>query len=695
MKTGSLTCIVRILGTFGLALLISAPPVLADAFTFTAAPNTKRFNFKGGESQSAVVAPGKKGQCPNGRIFISDEHKHPPLASISSLSETTNVVHWRNLPGPKKMIPGEGVSLFFSPGDTTANKDTVSKGQPQQAPRSGQLKSWGFDHQLVSLPNGDLIYQRAVLSRAPITPRPDWWDFSFRDGFGPGARSTLATWRSTDCGATFEYISEIDTHGPKYEECANPRNLGLNEKGEPIISMGGTDGPNLVVDKDDGTAYAVFPCVGNEFKKDGQGKPVFGPGIAKTYVFSLKSGKKTFINRGAYQPDLWGPTAVPLSGNRLAVGLSGIGPSSQSGLMIGKAQSNTGLFSFLNKAVAVNGVSWGWEQQNSFPWEIPLKTDLRKHVSAGIAGNTVLARVPGQAEMLLLAFPTMVEKLEGESKKKTHGFRVYYYHAKNVDPQNNQLVETESIIPSGPAEKSMIMHLTAIDPGDGGPILLFWYDLNGDNKTARIRGRFIYTESDGMTSNPFANIGESKDFDVALVNGQSTEFSLESGGSYWFGDYKTAGGFKSSKVEAAPLFTVHTYRYFPIWIQPDSTVNYTEITVTRTIGKRLFEEEMKSKEPFRKMFTECCDFVSLIEKAKAQKGDISPEKQQVAEAAALASRLLTADPNLKDPKLWIGRKPIVKLQPRQTTLTTLEQSRVMRNIFKDHQEKSRRHIKQN
>jgi hypothetical protein len=688
MKRGSLTGIARILGTFGLALLISGPLVLADQFTFTASPNTKRFHFKGGESQSAVVAPGKKAQCPNGRIFVSDEHRHPPvaIASINPVSDTTDVVHWRNLPGPKKIIPGEGVSLFFSPG-ATVNKGPLSNtGQPQQAPSSGHLKSWGWDHQLVSLPNGDLIYQRAMLSKAPINTRPDWWDFSFRDGFGPGARSTLATWRSTDCGETFEYISEINSYGSKYEECANPRNLGNDEK--PIISMGGTDGPNLVVDRDDGTAYAVFPCVGDQFKKGAQGEPVFGPAIAKTYVFSLKSGKKTFINRGAYQPNLWGPTAVPLSDNRLAVGMSGIGPLSLTGIMIGKAQSNTGLFSFLHKPVAVNGVSWGWDEPGSFPWKIPLKTDLRKHVSAGIAGNTVLARVPGKAEILLLAFPAMVE---GKSKTKTHGFRVYYYHAKNDDPQNDQIVETDSIIPAGPAEKSMIMHLTAIDPGDGGPILLFWYDLNGNNKTARIRGRFIYT--DQTTSSPFANIGESNDFDVALADGQSTEFSLESGGSYWFGDYKTAGGFKSPKDEAAPLFTVLTYRYFPVWIQPDGTVNYTEVTATRTIVKPLFEVNM-SKEPFLKMFTECCDFIGLVEKAKVQKGDVSPEKRLVGEAAALASRLLIADPNLKDPKLWIGRKLIVKVQPRRTTLTTLEQSPVMRNMLKDYHEKSRSHIKQ-
>ena len=696
MKRKSLTGIVKNLAIFGMAMLISTQPVVGDEYTFTVVPDTSHFTIPAGESQSAVVAPGKKAQCPNGRIFVTDEDRHPPLASIGLASQTINIVHWRNLAGPKKIIPNEGDSVFSSPPEVT-----IVKGQ-LKARRSKLWIPVTDDHQLVALPNGDLIYQRAVASREPIEPKPIWWDLGFRNGFGPGARTTLATWRSSNCGGTFEYLSEIDSFGPGSEDCASPRLLATDNNNKPLIDLGGSDGPNLVVDKNDGTAYAAFPCVGNKAIKDPQGKVLLSDPIAKTYVFSWNSSEKrvsgkTFINRGAYNPNTWGPTLVPLTGNRLAVGLSAIGPGSLGGVMIGHAKSSTGPF-LMDQPIAVDGITWGWEQpKGGFAFEIPLQTDLRKHVNVIIANNTVLARVPGKTETLLLAFPAMIEKTEGKPETETHGFRVYYYHPKNLDPKTSELVRTDWIVLTGPAKKSIIMHLTAIDPGDGGPILLYWYDLDGASETARIRGRFIYTDTGETTPLPdsgaFTNVRESEEFDIALAGGKTTPFTLNSGSPYWFGDYKTAGGFRHPKVEDSQFATIGTYRYYPMWIQPDGTINYTEVTATRTILKPTFKKKL-SRDPLLKIVTECCGFGPLLEKAKAEKRVTSPEKLLPSDARTFASMLLNADPNLEDARLRILTKRDMRIRPQRTIFTTLEQSPTMRNIFRKHKEKVTGPLKQ-
>jgi hypothetical protein len=56
--------------------------------TLRVAPNVRSFGENGGESQSTVIAPGVKPQCPNGRVFVSDDLKlagqqdNPPLTGL-------------------------------------------------------------------------------------------------------------------------------------------------------------------------------------------------------------------------------------------------------------------------------------------------------------------------------------------------------------------------------------------------------------------------------------------------------------------------------------------------------------------------------------------------------------------------------------------------------------------------------------
>jgi hypothetical protein len=113
------------------------------------------------------------------------------------------------------------------------------------------------------------------------------------------------------------------------------------------------------------------------------------------------------------------------------------------------------------------------------------------------------------------------------------------------------------------------MHLTAVDLGTG-PVLLYWYDLDSATKTMTIRGRLI--TGNGQYSPDF----------VISKQGSATSFALTSA-YYWFGDYKTAGGFirEGNIITGQGPFKVTThvahYHYYPIWINPLGSVNYADV----------------------------------------------------------------------------------------------------------------------
>lgn len=205
-----------------LVFLLAAPPeVPADGYTVSVAKNTRQFAVPSGESQSAVIGPGAKSQCPNGRVFVTNEHRHPPLKS-SGVSGPQGIVHWRNLGGTTISIGANtGQSLFAAPPGIKVKTSGIVR-----------ERRWFYgssDHNLLTLPNGDLLYQSQTFTREPIEPTPPWFARTFRsleppdEPFGPGARTTLAIWRSTDCGQTFQYLTEIDSYGKGYEECGNPQ----------------------------------------------------------------------------------------------------------------------------------------------------------------------------------------------------------------------------------------------------------------------------------------------------------------------------------------------------------------------------------------------------------------------------------------------------------------------------------------
>ena len=661
-------------------LVILSWPVAhaATYYTTTVSDGDKQFAFSGGESQSAVVPAGKKNQCPNGRVIVTDDWRRPPLRPVDVPRLTTNVAHWRNLSGPTNIVgPGQGVSIFSAPPNVTVG------GGPMMLSRPRLWAILGADHRLVALPNGDLLYQRLTHMREPFTPKPKWFDVTFRvlkgghfggvGEFGPGARGSLATWRSTDCGLTFQYFTDIDTLAPENLDCANPQ--PKDQSLDPNFDMGGTDGSNLVVGRD-GTAYAAVGCFGREFADIISDQPKLASDrVDKTYLFSWKPGASKFSNRGFYKPKLWGPQIVPLSATRMAVAV-------ETGIKIGTATSATSAFTFPETPDKPDGVGWGWTPGGNSP---PESTGLPGRIGGNYQGSTLLARVPGKgSSKVLIAFPNTIDGV--------HGFRLFFYDPDQADAAQ-RFEERDSVLPRGSKNMSSAMHLTAVDPGEDGPLLLYWYDLDGSTMTARIRGRVIYDENN-----------ETLDFDISPAAFDLTpprepvptpQNPNPKPSRYFYGDYHTAGGFR----RPGGGDTI-TYRYYPMWVQPwtqpaaagepGGSVHYAEVTVTRTEFdfERPGEPPLQSVPP-EKVFGECCDFIQFLERVDARTA--FPLTNAVAERlrTRMVSTLVRADPNLRDARRRIPADRTVTRRPHRAVRAPLQLSPAFLQAEEEHLTESR------
>ncbi|HEX5760430.1 MAG TPA: hypothetical protein VF121_14675 [Thermoanaerobaculia bacterium] len=678
----------------GLALLCPAPSAFADGYTATVAPDSRVFRFSGGESQSAVVPPGTKSQCPKGRVLVSDDWAPPPLSPAAAADPNRRPsVRWRNI-APPTLLGQAGTAKFFAPPQVAGGLGT---------PGNLRDRLWmvpGADHQLVALPNGDLVYQMQTASREPISS--EWFAFTSRnlrkdpeaDGtmpqFGPGARTTLATWISTDCGKTFRYATEIDSFGEGYEECANPQpKAACPDCTVPPLpfDMGGSDGPNLVVDRDSGRLYAIFQCVGMTLTKDAGGAPLLDNGscgdlgsgtegtlpcfVNRTYVFSSDDGGKSFARLGFYGPRLWGPQAVVLGDGRLALGIG-------AGVFVATPNAETGALD-LSAGASVAGAQW--------EWRFPPGTDLDRRMELFIGGNTLLARAPGKKEVLIFGFPSLVEKTKGDPSTRTQGFRLFLHDPSAAGP--GVFAEIPAILPTGSPADSAVLHVTALVAVDGGPVLLYWTDLDGATNTARVRGRVLHEGS-------FGSVKKLADFDIARAGGVKAPFVLTEPGidpattkdlpAYFYGDYRTAGAFLDPVVKETPLHTTFKYRYYPVWIQPwteelsagapGGSVRFNEVTVTRSVIKPVFADELLHKEPEMLVGGECCDFMPLFDRGTARLSR---------EARGLRNALLRADPRLRDRALRVSTQPSQAPERTAATIGRPTLSPALREMFEEHE----------
>jgi hypothetical protein len=65
---------------------------------------------------------------------------------------------------------------------------------------------------------------------------------------------------------------------------------------------------------------------------------------------------------------------------------------------------------------------------------------------------------------------------------------------------------------------------------------------------------------------------------ISRGNGASRYWDMPPGRKNWYGDYQTASGYFTIAARAgAPPIT--QYRFYPMWVEPDNTIRYTEVAV--------------------------------------------------------------------------------------------------------------------
>ena len=477
--------------------------------------NTAILNFNGaGEAQSTVIAPKLKQQCPSGRFLVSRDGLRPP---------STGLVVSRDLDKPT-MTP---IQATF---DAVPNAQDYSFGTN--------------DHDLITLSNGDVLYITGAFSKRLLTPKPLWFDNTFRGTFGPGARSVILTWRSTDGGQTFQYLSEFDPATVENGLGAYPQFRWDN--GNKVTSapwdMGGTDGPLVKVFPGD-VLYMTNWIVGYHPKPGGTGfVPDPNNPVNKTLLLTSKGGT-SWTSAGVLEGGFW----------RLGMASALKSTSMQTPIAFGGSnsvftgQKSAPMSYSFGAASNVPTGQWGWEGDDLGM--------LKKHIQAKIWACTIVARVHSASNTAVLVFPDTYPS-------RGNGCRVYFY-----DIDKDKFCEADPIVPEDGSAKSCVLHPTIIDSGTG-PLLLYWYDMNGNTLKGKIRGRVI------AGSGTYTN-----DFDISTDQDKPYSFDLTVANKYWYGDYHTAGGFVAAKtINRFQKIDVRTVRFFPMWVQPDQTIRYGEVS---------------------------------------------------------------------------------------------------------------------
>jgi hypothetical protein len=491
-----------------------------------------------GEVQSTVVAPNLKSECKAGRFLISMDTVRPPQSGT---------VIGRDLNGPAS----PDIKSTFS-GDPDSTHELFGTN----------------DDDIITMPNGDILLIWGVHIDPNVSPLPGWFNHTYaNDGkFGPGARRGTVVYRSTDCGNSFQYMSRIDPAQLGDGACGNPQPAAPappdkptrpGEKpqpppkaGQPYVN-GGSDGQ--LARTQNGVVYLTMDCVGRLQDKSKPGWVISDNYVARTYALRSTNEGAKFSDLG-YLPGLgaggWRAGVVPLSTGDIAFGVENF-------LMFGRKKPN-GTYSFS-----------GTRTQTSTPFDW---TDIDSNpVFADINGkfngdtpdprqmaNTLITRVPG-GDDVMLAYPAAVNDGNGMS---LDGYEIYFY-----DPSTGQFGQANPVFPVVHAANHFLMHMVAIDPGSG-PVLLYWDDVDGNARTATMRGRFIY-----------GNGSYSSDFAVATLNAANTPYSFPMAHA-WYGDYHTAGGFASAESSGGGGVNSHPVAdYFPVWVQSGGLALFSHVSV--------------------------------------------------------------------------------------------------------------------
>jgi hypothetical protein len=495
-----------------------APPSQPVLHYVVGSAQTVTFSSVGpSEAQSTVIRPGANPQCSAGALLISNDWVRP----------SNGIVQAHDLAGK--------------------NADVVSV---LDVPPHPEYYAYGTnDHDLIAMNDGSVLYLTGAFSKEPLATQPAWWNVAYRGNFGPGARTNLMVWRSTDCGAHFKYVGEMDPALMEDGSCANPQGSLDAAK---HYDMGGSDGQLVKVDPASGTLYLTFRCVGNEGTTDPSGNfTLTSTALNKTLVASSTNNGASWKSLGFINGVNWWRFGILPMGDRIAFGFANdvvFGKPSGGKLAFGKAQPLTGQY---------GGFNWTTAPFNPNPSPDP-------YIYSNVWGNTMIARA-GESNGLLLGFPTVI----GSGASAANGYSVFFH-----DPADSgTFSEMPAITPLTSAPTSYVMDVTAIDLGRG-PVLLYWMDVDTASHKGRMRGRIIV--SMGQYSSDF---DITKDADLTL---NSNNYFLTAP-QFFYGDYHTASGYIQQPRKAMVILgnaTSDIYHFYPIWVDRAGGARYATVTVS-------------------------------------------------------------------------------------------------------------------
>ncbi len=531
---------VRSIG-IGLCLLAWASAGTAQPFR-TFVPGSGRFvanpgiargfsaPLNAGEVTSTVVPPGKKGECPAGRLLISNDNaKNPGLIWRTDLNNLSSGM--TTIPEPLPAIQ-------------------LADGRPDREIASN-------DHDLVALPNGDVVLAKLGRARTPLSPQPAWFDHAYKltDGsaWGPGARSVVYVWRSEDCGETFELRSTIDTAslndgwGTATDGSAGMpqlpnRRIALGDgEYQVVYQMGGTDGPLLAVEPRTGILRYTLGVVGH-VPEAATDKPfaLTAKGIHRSVVVTSTDNGDTWHHAMNLDYHGWRQELPFLTDRYWRVFRSPDGDETRVNVLAERPEH-------LQRGDAWDRVVLtAPEPQAPFGWDRRFDNSrpLAGFIGTNVPHQPILVRSPESDRVILLYADTIRNH---EERSVGDGYRAYVFHY-------GQWFEMPPIVPKNSHPDSLILHPTLIDAGQG-PLLVYWYDFDAASSTAEIRGRLL-------TSN-FSWRG---DFGI------SDSFSLTQ--RDWYGDYHTAGGIRLPQ----PTPEGYEYEFYPVWVQPGGKTHFARVS---------------------------------------------------------------------------------------------------------------------
>lgn len=507
--------------------------LLVTSLSGYAQPSVRSFSFPsngmapGGEVQSCVLAPGQVKGLNNARVLITSDY-------YVNNSNASNFIYYYDI------VPGSTAPLAM-------------KASSIKLSELGADYQFGTnDHDITTLPDGNIIFSVGVFSKKNVAIKPDWWNDTYRGTFGPGARTGVAFWRSTDGGVTFSYQGIYDplSDGPAF--AANPQ-FRKDANGKLIESapwdMGGSDGQmTRVVTGEGGRLYLLFGVFGYDGATK-NGKFVLDAGNffnRSVLAWSDDEGKSWKANNATFPSAQWRGAVNTVS----AGGVKYIGMNTWWGVLPGSL--NGGSFNFsANVSQPTNLLNWN--QMKPISSADSIKT-INNYFYANIWCHPVMAKCPGRP-YFVAGIPSLIDN--------KRGLRVYIY-----DPVKDSYNEMKAVLPytdpKGKMPGSTIIHPVLIE-SPGGPMLLYWTDVDENTLKYAIKGRIIYNDKE-----------YSDDF---LIR----DYDFLPGKGVWIGDYSTAGAY--ARVEKG--FQVIgrgkaedqlRTSFYPIWYEPAGT-KFAEVTV--------------------------------------------------------------------------------------------------------------------